>query len=222
MGLIAPDRRFIRASSRRAPYPAHSQTPRSPVGLAHREKNRGRRAAVSARQGGGGPGEPDYAIALFRDVLHDGPDAPQQPHRAARLRDEEVRRARRRRKAKVEAFFKGIGPLVKMTLFRSKPEKVADAGEAYLVNDPTNIHVLVTLAKALERASHFEAAGRHARVRAPAQPEPPRRAPAPGRSALRAGPVRQVRALLPDDPEPSSRTTARPRSAAGRSRPNRT
>jgi tetratricopeptide (TPR) repeat protein len=45
-----------------------------------------------------------------------------------------------------------------MTLFRSKPEKVAEACEDYLVNDPTNIRVLVTLAKALEQTSHFEAA----------------------------------------------------------------
>ena len=45
-----------------------------------------------------------------------------------------------------------------MTVVRSKPEKVADAAEAYLVNDPTNVHVLMTLANALEKLEHLEAA----------------------------------------------------------------
>lgn len=103
-------------------------------------------------------GNYDYAIELFRDALKMDPT-----HRNSRiaLRGCEMKKFDARgggNKAKVEALFKGIGSLVKMLLFRSKPEKVAEAGEAYLVNDPTNIHVLVTLAKALERASHFEAA----------------------------------------------------------------
>jgi tetratricopeptide (TPR) repeat protein len=60
--------------------------------------------------------------------------------------------------AKVTGLFKGFGALVKMNLFRLKPEKAADAAEAYLVNDPTNVYVLVQLGKALERAGYLEPA----------------------------------------------------------------
>jgi len=102
-------------------------------------------------------GDFDYAIGIFRDVLKMDPK-----HRNSRiaLRACEMKKfdARGHAKAKALAPIKGIGALVKMTLFRSKPEKVMDAAEAYLVNDPTNIHVLVKLARALEQTGHFDAA----------------------------------------------------------------
>ena len=103
-------------------------------------------------------GNYDYAIALFLDALKIDPT-----HRTSRiaLHGCEMKKFEARGaggKAKAEAFFKGLGHLVTMTVLGSKPEKVVDACEAYLVNDPTNIHVRITLAKALERTSHFEAA----------------------------------------------------------------
>ena len=103
-------------------------------------------------------GDFDYAIGIFRDVLKIDPK-----HRNGRiaLRGCEMKKFERAGggiKAKAVALLKGIGPLVKMTLLRSKPEKVADAAEAYLVNDPTNIHVLVKLARALEQTGHLDAA----------------------------------------------------------------
>ena len=103
-------------------------------------------------------GDLNYAIAIFRDVLKMDPR-----HRNSRiaLRGCEMKRVGPNGggiNAKVTGFFKGIGPLVKMNLFRGKPEKAADAAEAYLVNDPTNTYVLVKLAKALERGGHFDAA----------------------------------------------------------------
>ena len=103
-------------------------------------------------------GDYDYAIMLFRDVLNI--DSTHRNSRVA-LRACEMKKFAARGggiKAKVEAFFKGAGSLVKMTLFRWKPQKVMEAGEAYLVNDPTNVYVLVKLAKALEQSSYFEAA----------------------------------------------------------------
>lgn len=103
-------------------------------------------------------GDFNYAIAIFRDVLKMDPK-----HRNSRiaLRGCEMKKFGASGggvKAKVTGFFKGIGALVKMNLFRSKPEKAADAAEAYLANDPTNLYVLVQLAKALERAGHLDAA----------------------------------------------------------------
>ena len=103
-------------------------------------------------------GDFNYAIALFLDVLKLDPT-----HRNGRiaLRACEVKKFAARGggiKAKAEGFFKGLGSLVKMNLFRSKPEKVAAAAEAYLVNDPANVYVLVKLAKGLEQANHLEAA----------------------------------------------------------------
>jgi len=112
---------------------------------------RGREAANS--------GNYDYAIRIFRDVLYADPG-----HRMGHiaLRGCELEKFRARGgglKAKVEAFFKGIGPLLTILLFRKKPEKVAQACEAFLVNDPTNIYVLVSLASALGQLGHLEAAG---------------------------------------------------------------
>jgi tetratricopeptide (TPR) repeat protein len=103
-------------------------------------------------------GDYEYAISLFRDVLKMDPT-----HRNSRiaLRGCAMKKFSARGgggKAKAEAFFKGFGALVKMTLFRSKPQKVMEAGEAYLVNDPTNVYVTMALAKSLEQLSHFEAA----------------------------------------------------------------
>jgi tetratricopeptide (TPR) repeat protein len=103
-------------------------------------------------------GDYNYAISIFRDVLKMDPK-----HRNARI----ALRACEMKKfgpsgpgiaAKVTGSLKGIGALVKMRLLRGKPEKAAEAAEAYLVNDPTNVYVLVQLAKALERAGYLDAA----------------------------------------------------------------
>ena len=102
-------------------------------------------------------GDYDYAIALFRDVLKIDPS-----HRNGRiaLRGCEMKKfdAVGGVKAKVVGSLKGIGPFAKMTVLRWKPEKVVDAAEAYLVNDPTSVHVLLALANALEKLDHLEAA----------------------------------------------------------------
>jgi superkiller protein 3 len=102
-------------------------------------------------------GDYDYAIMLFLDVLKMNP-----AHRNGRiaLRGCEMKKfdAQGGVKAKAVGLLKGIGPLVKMTVWRWKPEKVMEAAEGYLVNDPTNIHVLVALATALEKLGHLEAA----------------------------------------------------------------
>ncbi|MGO8702843.1 MAG: tetratricopeptide repeat protein [Candidatus Brocadiia bacterium] len=102
-------------------------------------------------------GDYDYAISLFRDVLKMDPS-----HRNGRiaLRGCEMKKfdATGGLKAKVLGSLKGIGPLAKMTVFRWKPETVVDAAEAYLVNDPTSVHVLVALANALEKLEHLDAA----------------------------------------------------------------
>ena len=100
-------------------------------------------------------GDYDYAITLFLDVLKLDP-----AHRNGRvaLHSCEMKKFEAHGGVKAVRALKGIGPLVKMTFFRWKPEKVMEAAEAYLVNDPTSIHVLVALAAALEKSGQLEAA----------------------------------------------------------------
>ena len=104
-------------------------------------------------------GNYDYAITIFRDVLRGDP-----AHRTSRiaLRGCELEKFREHGggfKAKVQAVLKGIGPLLTILISKKKPDKVVDACEAFLVNDPTNIFVLVSLAEAHERLGRLDVAG---------------------------------------------------------------
>ena len=163
--------------------------------------NRGRRAAVSARQGGGGARRLRLRDLALPRRAEDRPVAPQRPHCAARLRDEEVRRGRRPQ---------GQGRRVSQ---RHRPARENDrlpveAGEGRgrrrgLPGQRSDERSRARGAR--QRAGEAGASRggrRHARVRAPAQSEPHRRALPAGRSARGAGPLREVRPLLPDDPDP--------------------
>jgi len=99
-----------------------------------------------------------YAIALFGDALRAAPD-----HHNARIAlrgcEMEVFRSRGSGvKAKLVAFFKGIGPLILMHLQKKRPDRVMAHCEQYLVNDPTNLYVLKRLATACVQRGYLEAA----------------------------------------------------------------
>lgn len=102
-------------------------------------------------------GNYDYAITIFRDVLRADPT-----HRNSRiaLRGCEMQKFNEigGSKAKFTACLKGFGSLFAMRLNAKKPEKVIEAAENFLQHDPTNVHVLTRLARALEQLGHFEAA----------------------------------------------------------------
>lgn len=103
-------------------------------------------------------GNYDYAIAIFTDILRVHPD-----HRNSRvaLRGCEMERFRERgagMKAKLAAFFKGLGSLIMMNVAVGKPDKVIDYCERYLANDPTAVGVLLRLARACEKLGHLDAA----------------------------------------------------------------
>jgi tetratricopeptide (TPR) repeat protein len=102
-------------------------------------------------------GNYDYAITIFRELLRADPR-----HRNGRiaLRGCEMQRFTERgggSNVKAQAVFKGAGPLMMMHL-GGKPEKVIELCETFLVNDPTNVTVLMKLAGALEKLGYMEAA----------------------------------------------------------------
>lgn len=113
-------------------------------------------------------GNYDYAIAIFLDILK------QQPEHLKSLRAlrgcEVARFQEQGGSARLQAFLKGFGHLVTACLPGIKPEKVADACERYLVNDPTSIGILRRLGAAYEKRGLLEAATdtlEFARQRAP-------------------------------------------------------
>ena len=103
-------------------------------------------------------GNYDYAIAIFLDILKVDPTH-EKTRRA--LRGCELARFQEKGAgfgARLVAFFKGFGSLIKAFLPGMKPDKVADACERYLARDPASIPVLRRLGSAYQRMGHLDAA----------------------------------------------------------------
>ena len=101
-------------------------------------------------------GNYDYAIALFLDIIKEQPE-----HLKTRraMRGCEVARFQEKGgSAKISGVFAGLGQLLIAWLPGMKAQKVADACERYLVNDPTSTAVLCRLASAYEKLGFLEAA----------------------------------------------------------------
>jgi tetratricopeptide (TPR) repeat protein len=100
-------------------------------------------------------GNYDYAIAIFLDILK---KEPEHLKSLRALRGCEMAKFQEGgSSAKVTGMLKGMGSLLG-GMTGGKPEKQVRICEKYLVNDPTNISVLLRLGRAYEKLGYMEAA----------------------------------------------------------------